>query len=1294
MYFDTALQESVKYQSLTLEKAPISTKENYRNQENPSSTTVLISSSSSLSSSSVSSSSSYPPLCRPNSTSGKAKKPNMALFEALAPKCSGHQLPCKLLTVKNVNSSNKGRHFYACSYPQEQQCKMFMWCEENPSFVAHSVQAAVDSKLQVQQHPLLKKLSSSQLFAFERYREKIEGMIIDEMKNEIRRINFRRASGLSLRTKMHGDSDVYVEKKENDDDSIDDVDDDEGGNDSLLPALKLTGRKDQIMERLLLESVRELLSTATSPELVPVAVLDPVIGNEDQHHKYVNNVSSTDLKEEEKGSIIIFSDDSNSDDEDDSDDDSIEIIGIKAEATAIPAATSSSCTPSFSLTRSRHLVISPETALRSYFGFPGFLPSQRWAIDRAISPVPCSSLLVMPTGSGKSLCYMVPAACLPGITVVVSPLIALMQDQMKKLPVQVPAACLSGSLDGKDVGRLSAAIIRGYVKIIYVSPERLCTDAFRSLIDKVRRNGNVVSLLAVDEAHCLSSWSYNFRPAFLRIRREITESLLPQSVLALTATAAPSVQRDICQVLHLNTDKDVHIVPSRRDNLSYFTHVIDHEEKRHEKILELLQSFQSSSNHSRQTGTKDSSDNSGGVRKKLDCTIVYVWRRDEASSLSSFLQGSGISAGCYHAGMTPDQRMNAQEAFFRGNTSVMIATVAFGMGVDKADVRNVIHSSMPKSLENYLQETGRAGRDGWPACCHLVLCKYDLMRHASLPFSSALSKLQIQAFMSLVFVGGGDKSNFLFANRDDLKVVLCMQSKSNELKQSCHHSCVSKVFIPISTLSSIDLTETAAETLLSILELPPFSVLSVEGKFKNTLSGKFRFYPTFIKDLKDDFGEPVLDYQTKCFRMKNLGARCLQILQLISSLANIKKRMREDALAKQHSKEFLEKLQRKRDRESRKANQGWYERESMFNFDDDDDDDDDVAGGSVDDCGDDARDDMGSNSYDPLSFSLQLSDIFIAAMRPRDEVTLGESFLFCFVLSLLFYRFGLLYCFVYFSFVFFLMNPIFFSLFSFSFIDLWILQKNGLIEYTLSDPVLAINLHSSIIIADSCANSMSRCSNMIADQVFAFSKRIESTNMRRIYDMWRIGMKIHAMDDHNQDESQTFIRSLLSHHMDTDTDTGTDTVTGTEIGTYCIDDIEIPLISKPVPNAAIKFTSLHDQNELNLDVKALHHDVLVLLKDPRISIIVNRIKDNIVGDDVNDQKAEDDGVKKKEAEFESFALYVCKILHGLSTVLLPSGEWRDTCAQWGRYSQVQFEHLHAFTMEVLNVEGMQAIRVC
>ena len=347
-----------------------------------------------------------------------------------------------------------------------------------------------------------------------------------------------------------------------------------------------------------------------------------------------------------------------------------------------------------------------EATLRNCFGHLSFRCGQRWATERALQGF--SSLLVMPTGAGKSLCYMLPAAMLPGLTVVVSPLIALMQDQMKRLPVSLPGACFSGGMSTHQASNLCAAVLDGHVKVLYVSPERLCTQSFRQLIRALRNRSShgtdrdrdrfAVSLVCVDEAHCLSQWSYNFRPAFLRIRREI-DFIQPRATLALTATASPMVQRDIMANLHIHTlegapagspQDGLLAMSSRRENLGYEAVVVDAAdtnandgswEQRCKAILDLLTASSATSSSSSSSRTKHKrGDLPGGSKRSaksvsvLPLTIVYVWRRDEAESLAGYLRASGMLSGSvvsYHAGMDTDQRAKAQQLFDRGTARVV-----------------------------------------------------------------------------------------------------------------------------------------------------------------------------------------------------------------------------------------------------------------------------------------------------------------------------------------------------------------------------------------------------------------------------------------------------------------------------------------------------------------------------------------------------------------------------------------------------------------------------------------------
>ncbi|MDE4908459.1 DNA helicase RecQ [Methanogenium marinum] len=335
------------------------------------------------------------------------------------------------------------------------------------------------------------------------------------------------------------------------------------------------------------------------------------------------------------------------------------------------------------------------TVLRQYFGYESLYPYQE-EIIRALTDGE-DVLGVIATGGGKSLCYQIPALISGGMTVVISPLIALMKDQVDTLrECGVPAACITSLQDYRERRETEEAIYHGDLRILYVSPERAVKTEFFSLLKKAH-----VTLIAVDEAHCISQWGHEFRPEYREISRLIREfSHAP--VVALTATATPAVQNDIIAQLHL---RHPHRVTGSfyRKNLRY-----EVRPKKDTKgaILSYLR------NHQGQAG------------------IIYCLSRKGVEELSNTLRRTGIRALPYHAGLTRKAREEAQEAFVRDRVQVIVATVAFGMGIDKPDVRFVIHHDLPRSPEHYYQETGRAGRDGDPADCILFYSAGDLHRHA------------------------------------------------------------------------------------------------------------------------------------------------------------------------------------------------------------------------------------------------------------------------------------------------------------------------------------------------------------------------------------------------------------------------------------------------------------------------------------------------------------------------------------------------------------------------------------
>ncbi len=331
-----------------------------------------------------------------------------------------------------------------------------------------------------------------------------------------------------------------------------------------------------------------------------------------------------------------------------------------------------------------------EAALKQHFGFATFRPLQKEIISETLNGG--DVLAILPTGGGKSICYQLPALIRDGLTLVISPLIALMKDQVDGLVENgIGAAYLNSSLDEESARETWRKIYRGDIKILYLSPERLLLEG---MIEKLI-NLNL-SFVAVDEAHCISSWGHDFRPEY-RALRTIRNSYPQIPILALTASATERVRRDIVEMLGVSEAKSF-IASFNRPNLSY--RVIP-------RINPLKQIREILDDHEDETG------------------IIYCLSRDRTESVAKELKEHGIKAAAYHAGLTAKEREKRQDQFARDQVRVMVATVAFGMGVDKPDVRFVIHHDLPKNIESYYQETGRAGRDGLPSECILLYSSAD-----------------------------------------------------------------------------------------------------------------------------------------------------------------------------------------------------------------------------------------------------------------------------------------------------------------------------------------------------------------------------------------------------------------------------------------------------------------------------------------------------------------------------------------------------------------------------------------
>ncbi len=371
-------------------------------------------------------------------------------------------------------------------------------------------------------------------------------------------------------------------------------------------------------------------------------------------------------------------------------------------------------------------------ALQKYWHYDSFRPMQREAMESVLSGR--DTLILMPTGGGKSLIYQLPTLVSDGLCIVVTPLIALMKDQVDRLRrMGIPAVAVHSGLSSRQIDIALDNCVYGDVKFLYVAPERLSSEMFRLRVDRMN-----VTLLAVDEAHCISQWGYDFRPAYLRIK-ELRRLIPDTPVLALTASATPQVAKDIMTQLEF-AEPNILQTSFLRPNLSYCVRQTDDKQ---EQLLRIINNVQG-------------------------CGIVYVNMRETAEKVAQFLTEQGYSASYYHGGLPNTERSIRQDEWVSGKTRIMVATNAFGMGIDKRDVRFVVHYTMSDSLESYYQEAGRAGRDGERSYAVILMASDDNERilrifdkeFPDIPLIRSVYN-ELCSFLG-VAIGDGKEASFVF----------------------------------------------------------------------------------------------------------------------------------------------------------------------------------------------------------------------------------------------------------------------------------------------------------------------------------------------------------------------------------------------------------------------------------------------------------------------------------------------------------------------------------------------------
>ena len=382
-----------------------------------------------------------------------------------------------------------------------------------------------------------------------------------------------------------------------------------------------------------------------------------------------------------------------------------------------------------------------QQVLSEAFGFDQFLPGQAEVIEHLLAGR--STLAIFPTGGGKSLCYQLPALTFDGITIVISPLIALMKDQIDVLKSRgIPAERLDSTLSADETRSVMLALRSGELRLLYVAPERFNNERFLQAIMHTR-----ISMFAVDEAHCISEWGHNFRPDYLKLAR-FARSCRAERLFALTATAAPKVAEDICKGFGISRECVVR-TGFYRKNLTVLTTPITAVD-RDGVLLERLKG------------------------QSAGPTIVYVTLQKTAEQVAAYLASVGLPAQAYHAGLKDDQRTEVQDWFMDSDDGIVVATIAFGMGIDKSNIRYIYHYNLPKSLENFSQEIGRAGRDGEISICEMFMCLDDVCTLENFAYGDTPSRNAIRDLVKEIFSFSDqfDLSLYELSRRHDIRQLV------------------------------------------------------------------------------------------------------------------------------------------------------------------------------------------------------------------------------------------------------------------------------------------------------------------------------------------------------------------------------------------------------------------------------------------------------------------------------------------------------------------------------------------